>query len=114
MAAKNPYIPESEIPRGLKAQVTRLAKLKARYETHLAEMAGEAAQIKRLEKSIGEKAAEREVSFVYRDLMVVYVSGGPSVSVDSAALREDAKENPDLEKYLLESERASYAYVRRA
>ncbi len=114
MAAKNPYIEESEIPRGLKSQVTRLARLKGEYEKYLAEMAEQAAEIKRLEKSVADKAAADEISFVYRDLMVVYVTGGPVVSVDSAALREDAKDDPELKKYLVEGERPSYAYVRQA
>ena len=112
MAAKNGFTETADIPRGLKGQVTQLARLREQYAAHLAEMADVADQITRLEKRVKESAVADEITFEYRGLQVVYTRGGKTVSVDRKALEKDAVADPELEKYFVEGERAGYAYIR--
>ena len=49
-----------DIPRGLKGQVTKLARLRREYETHLAEKDDVRDEITRLEKRVKEGAVDHE------------------------------------------------------
>jgi hypothetical protein len=88
MAAKNGFAETADIPCGLKGQVTRLAKLRAQYAAHLAEMADVADEITRLEKRVKDGAVSGEITFEYRGLQVVYTRGGRTVSVDRPTATE--------------------------